>query len=286
MPNRYKTPSVVVIVDVWAGKPGWGPLYVMEPLLKFIHQDFVKCIVVASYSAYSIHGTNARPIEWPIWHSSRQIFHPDLNPDVPTSVGLSWKSFEHAQIPPPPAHELMNEFVQLERPHTDPMLLNELARMTTPSFAAWKPDQLAYLLNSYYPEIENIYLCGGAFDQCLRDRPLGILSLQNELKRGAYKNIQSLLIPTQCVFNGKEIPLDEEIAANPQMLDPNWTYFPDQQLLIPQGRPKRESTLSAAVQAAIQQPMPPAQCNNDDLMRQRSAVEAARIDSHRRRGLL
>jgi hypothetical protein len=146
-------------------------------------------------------------------------------------------------------------------------------------------DQLAYLLNEHYPEIENIYLCGGAFEQCLQDRPLGLKALQHAISRGVFKNIQRLLIPMQCVFNGKELPFLEEVQANPHLLEPDWAYLPDQQLLVVQHRPDRESGISAAVQVALQQPQPtqpPVNIDTEHLL----ALEAARLDSRRRRGLL
>jgi hypothetical protein len=247
MSDFCQEPSAVVIVDVWAD----STISVLEPLLEFIQRDFVKCIVVASYSDWNHHGTRAVPIEWPIWHNSRQIFNPDLNPNVPDYTGRSWRSFEHAQNPTPPADHLMNQFVKLDRSFTKPALLKKLDLLDTPSYAAWEPHQLTYLLNSHHPEIRNIYLCGGAFEQCLYDRPLGIKSLQNEIRQGVFKNIQRMLIPTQCVYVSGGGLLSAELKTSTKLLNPNWGYLPDQQLLIPQVLPNRESHVSLAVSESV-----------------------------------
>jgi len=285
MSNRFRGPSAVVIVDVWDQGQHRSAHPVVEQLLKFIQQDFVKCIVVASYTAWEFHNTRATPIEWPIWHNSRRVFNPVVNPFVPDYVGRSWQSLEHAHASALPLDQLQDQFVSLDQPVTEPALLEELSRIDTPSFAVWEMDQLAYLLNSYFPEIENIYLCGGSFDRCLQDRPLGLKALQRAISRTVFKNIQRLLIPTQCVFNGNETPFPEELQVNPQLLNPNWVHFPDQQLVIVQHRPNRESTISAAVQAAIQQPVlltSAVTLDAEHLL----AVESARLDSQRQRGLL
>jgi len=284
MPN-FQAPSAVVIIDVW--DPGQHRLShpVVEPLLKFIQQDFVKCIVVASYTDWGIHGTRATPIEWPIWHNSRQIFNPTINPHVPDYVGRSWQSLEHAHADLPPPDQLRDQFVTLDQPLTDPRLLKKLSCIGTPSFAAWEIDQLVYLLNSHYPEIENIYLCGGSFDRCLQDRPLGLLALQRAVNRTLFKNIQLLLMPTQCVYNGNETPFPEEVRANPQLLNPDWFHIPDQQLVVVQHRADREYAISAAVRAAALQPISSTAAVTLDA-EHLLAVEAARLDSRRRRGLL
>jgi hypothetical protein len=276
-------PSVAVIIDFWNQGLNRSVIYTLDPMLKFIRQNFIKCIVVASYAEWEYHKTQATPIEWPIWHSSRQMFNPDINPCVPDYVGRSWQSLEHAHASFQPPDQLQDQFVILDQPITEPMLLEELARISTPSFAAWEMNQLAYLLNEHYPEIENIYLCGGSFDQCLQNRPLGLAALEQALSRSVFKNIQRLLIPMQCVHTGKELLFSEDVQANPQLLNPGWTHLVDQQLLVVKNRPNRESTTSAAVQAAIQQPLPTVQPRAVDV-EQLTALEAARLDS--RRGLL
>jgi hypothetical protein len=281
MPNRFHGPSAVVIIDVWDAGQHRSSHPVVEPLLKFIQQDFVKCIVVASYATWELHRTWAIPIEWPIWHNSRQIFSPTINPQVPDYVGRSWQSLEHAHTPLPPPDQLRDQFVTLDQPLTDPRLLKKLSCIGTPSFAAWEIDQLVYLLNSHYPEIENIYLCGGSFDRCLQDRPLGLLALQRAINRTLFKNIQLLLMPTQCVYNGNETPFPKEVQANPQLLNPDWFHIPDQQLVIVQHRPTRESGISAAVHKTISSPA----AGTLDVDRQ-LAVEAARLATQRRRRML
>jgi hypothetical protein len=284
MPN-FQAPSAVVIIDVWDHGPRRAIDTVVAPLLEFIQQDFVKCIVVASYTDWELHGTRATPIEWPIWHNSRRIFNPSINPCVPDYVGRSWQSLEHAHTPTPPLDQLQDQFVTLDYPLTESTLLKKLSRVGTPSFAVWEIDQLAYLLNSHYPEIENIYLCGGSFDRCLQDRPLGLSAMQRAISRNVFKNIQCMLIPTQCVFNGKEMTFPEEVQANPHLLSPYWMHIPDQQLVVVQHRSDREYAVSAAVQAASAQPISSTAAVTLDA-EHLLAVEAARLDSRRRRGLL
>jgi hypothetical protein len=284
MPN-FQAPSAVIIIDLWSHGPGPSSSEAVEPILEFIQQDFVKCIVVASYTDWGIHGTRATPIEWPIWHNSQRIFTPTINPHVPDYVGRSWQSYEHAHTPLPPPDQLQHQFVTLDQPVTEPTLLKKLSCIGTPSFAAWEIDQLTYLLNSHYPEIENIYLCGGSFDQCLQNRPLGLKALQHAISRTVFKNVRLLLMPTQCVFNGKDITFPEEVQANPHLLEPNWMHIPDQQLVVVQHRSDREYAISAAVRAAALQPISSTAAVTLDA-EHLLAVEAARLDSRRRRGLL
>ena len=281
MPNRFNSPSAVIVVDVWPGIPGYLPHPILKNLTKFIQQDFVKCIVVASYTHKILHKTFSTPIESPIWHNSRQVFNPNLNPAVPAYTGSSWLAQEHAQIISEDYDgPILNQFILHDIPVTNPTVLNMSLRPDQKMFAAWTPDQLAYLLNSQYPDVENIYLCGGAFEICLKDRPLGITSLITTLCLEQFDNIKNLFIPTNCVFTST----GELLNTRLDLIDPDWYYNQAQDFIHVQSRPRREPTTSKDVLAAAgsdQDQLPPKQMYEHQV-----ALTQARLETKKRRGLL
>ena len=274
MPNRFQTPSAVIVIDVWTDAVSQSPPTMLEHLTKLIKQDFVKCVVVASYSEYKLHGTYATPIELPIWYNSRQVFNPDLNPAVPAYTGSAWLAQERTQIISNEYHgPVQNQFILYDTPITNQAVLNISLRQDQKMFAAWTLDQLVYLLNSQYPNIEHIYLCGGAFDQCLADRPIGLKSIMNAMILEQFNNVQNLLIPPKCVFTGRGELLNNYL----DLVDPAWHYNRVQDLIHVQCRPLRESTTSKDVLAAL---------DLEQLDEQQAALAWARLETKKRRGLL
>ena len=256
MPDKFRTPSAVIVIDAWTDTPGHLPHPMLKNLTEFIQQDFVKCIVVASYSEYTQHGTYATPIEWPIWHNSRQVFNPNLNPNVPAFTGSAWLAQEHAKIISNDCHgPVLNQFILHDIPVTNPVVLNMSLQPDQKMFAAWTLDQLVYLLNSQYTDIENIYLSGGAFEQCFKDRPIGLNSLMDAMDLNLFDNVQCLLILPKCVYTANGKLLSDEL----ELIDPAWYYYQTQDLIYVQGRPLREPTTSEDVLAALdlEQMMPP-----------------------------
>jgi hypothetical protein len=239
---------VVIVIDVWANLVGQWPHSLLKNLTEFIQQDFVKCIVVASYSEYTVHGTTATPIESPIWHNSRQIFNPNLNPAVPAYTGSAWLAQEHAPINPGGYHGLaFNQFILHDIPVTNPTVLTMSLRQDQKMFAAWTLDQVVYLLNSQYPDVENIYLCGGSFEQCLSNRPVGVKSLMVAMNLNQFNNVQRLLIPPKCVYTDSGKLLNDEL----ELIDTDWYYNQVQDLIHVQLRLLREPTTSKDVLAAL-----------------------------------
>jgi hypothetical protein len=248
MYSKFRTPSAVIIIDAWLDPVGLGPHPMFKNLIEFIQQDFVKCIVVASYSEYTLHGTYATPIESPIWHNSRQVFNPDLNPAVPAYTGSAWWAQEHAQIISNDHHgPVLNQFILHDTPVTNPAVLNMSLRSDQKMFAAWTLDQVVYLINSQYPDVEHIYLCGGAFEQCLKDRPIGLTSLMSAMSLEQFDTVQNLLIPANCVHTSSGLLLN----TRPGLVDPGWYYKQDQDWIHEQGRAFREPTIRKDVLAAL-----------------------------------
>lgn len=274
MPKKFQRPSAVVIVDMW--QDGCDP-YVLRSLLKFIQQDFVKCIVIASYTELLVHVTQSTVIEYPIWHNSRQIFNPKLNPAVPHYTGSAWLAQEHAQEISGQDH-VLSQFALCDSPVTDRALLNVQLAHDQKMFAAWTPDQLVYLLNSQYPKIENIYMCGGSLEQCLQDRPLGLRSLSTALNLTQFDNVKNLLIPAACVYTALGPPLNDCL----ELIDPGWYYNKDQCMIHVQSSAKRKSTTSKDVSMALQ--FAQKQLSTEDA--QQAALDWARLETQKRRGVL
>ena len=248
MPSKIQTPSAVIVIDAWLDPAGHRPHQMFKHLAEFIQQDFVKCIVVASYSEYTRHGTTATPIESPIWHNSRQVFNPDLNPAVPAYTGSAWLAQEHAQIISDNHRgPVVNQFILHDIPVTNPAVLTMPLRQDQKMFAAWTLDQVVYLLNSQYPDVENVYLCGGAFELCLQDRPIGLTSLINAISLEQFDNVKNLLIPPKCVFTSIGVLLNNRL----ELIDPGWHYNQAQDWIHVQSRPLREPTTSKDVLAAL-----------------------------------
>lgn len=248
MSNRSQNPGAVIVIDAWTDPVGHRPHPMLKNLTEFIQQDFIKCIVVASYAEQELHRTSAIPIEWPIWHNSRQVFNPDLNPAVPAYTGSAWVAQERKQIISDDYHKpVPNQFILHDIPVTNPAVLNMSLRQDQKMFAAWTLDQVAYLLNSQYPEVEHIYLCGGAFEQCLKDRPVGLKSLMNAIDLNQFNNVQNLLIPPKCVYTNSGKLLNDKL----ELINPGWYYNQAQDQIHVQGRPLREQTTSKDVLAAL-----------------------------------
>jgi hypothetical protein len=282
--NKFKIPAAVVVIDVWTDIPGHLPHPILKNLTEFIQQDFVKCIVVASYSNWKLHNTFATPIEWPIWHNSRRIFNPNLNPAVPVYTGSAWLAQEHAPTIPNDGHSpLLNQFILHDIPVTNPAVLNMSLRSDQKMFAAWTLDQLVYLLNSQYPNVGQLYLCGGAFEQCLKDRPVGLEALMNAMGLNLFDTVQHLLIPTKCVSTSQGGLLSDEL----ELIDPVWQHNKRRNIIHVQGRIQRDLATSKDVLAALnlepidEQPAVPAQIDN-----QQAALARARLETKKRRGLL
>lgn len=278
MPKRFQRPSAVVIVDMW--QDGCDP-YVLRSLLKFIQQDFVKCIVIASYTESLHHGTQSTVIEYPIWHNSRQIFNPKLNPAVPHYTGSVWLAQEHAQEISGQDH-VLSQFALCDSPVTDRALLNVQLAHDQKMFAAWTPDQLVYLLNSQYPKIENIYMCGGSLEQCLQDRPLGLRSLSTALNLTQFDNVKNLLILPACVYTNSGLSLND----CPELIDPGWYYDKNQCIIHVQSPARREPTTSNDVLAALK--FTSCQLSTVDFTvdNQQAALDWARLETQKRRGVL
>jgi hypothetical protein len=248
MYSKFRTPSAVIIIDAWLDPAGHQPHPMFKNLIEFIQQDFVKCIVVASYSEYTRHGTYAKPIELPIWHNSRQIFNPNLNPAVPAYTGSAWLAHEHAEIiSGGRLGTVANQFILHDTPVTNPAVLNMSLRSDQKMFAAWTLDQVVYLINSQYPDVECIYLCGGAFEHCLKDRLVGLKSLMAAMNLNQFDTVQHLLIPANCVYTSSGLLLN----TRPDLIDPYWYYNQAQDWIHVQGRALREPTISKDVLAAL-----------------------------------
>jgi hypothetical protein len=250
MYSKFQTPSAVIIIDAWLDPVGNRPHQMFKHLAEFIQQDFVKCIVVASYAEHKLHGTSATPMEWPIWHNSRRVFNPNLNPQVPAYTGSAWLAQERRQIISNDYHRpVSNQFILHDTPITNPAVLTMSLQQDQKMFAAWTMDQVVYLLNSQYPNIKHIYLCGGAFELCLQDRPIGLKS------------------PAQ----------GDLLSDRLELIDPGWRYNQAQDLIHVQGRALREPTTSKDVLAAL---------DLEQMDGQQAALARVRLETKKRRGLL
>ena len=274
MYSKFRTPSAVIIIDAWIDPVGNRPHQMFKHLAEFIQQDFVKCIVVASYAEHKLHGTSATPMEWPIWHNSRRVFNPNLNPLVPAYTGSAWLAQERRQIISNDYHgPVLNQFILHDTPITNPAVLTMSLQQDQKMFAAWTMDQVVYLLNSQYPNIQHIYLCGGAFELCLQDRPVGLKSLMNAMALEQFDNVKNLLIPPKCVFTSIGVLLNNRL----ELINPNWHYNQAQDLIHVQGRALREPTTSKDVLAAL---------DLEQMDEQQAALARVRLETKKRRGLL
>ena len=152
---------------------------------------------------------------------------------------------------------VLNQFILHDIPVTNPAVLNMSLQPDQKMFAAWTLDQLVYLLNSQYTDIENIYLGGGAFEHCFKDRPIGLNSLMDAMDLNLFDNVQRLLIPPKCVYTANGKSLSDEL----ELIDPAWHYYNQTQdydialevlnLICVKNRLLREPTTSKDVLAAV-----------------------------------
>lgn len=193
-----KSDSLAVLIDCW-DRPS-NPLHkissndIRHNILSFIDSPNINTIVMASYSCPSdMKAQN-------IWNNNyHKLF---VSPNVPTDVFSLYRSHLGS------SEHLNGE--QEEHTHRDILKYYNRTKFQISMLWLW---ELKYYL-SINPEIKNIYVFGAVWEICVKDRPLGYLSL-SELEG------MNILTDTKCV---KTLTSDKYLDLS---LDKNWTQIED-----------------------------------------------------------
>ena len=66
---------------------------------------------------------------------------------------------------------------------------------------SWTMLQLQYLFNVKFKDIENIYFFGGAWNNCLHNRPIGITAFYRAIKNNLFETNKKILTKLDCVYS-------------------------------------------------------------------------------------
>lgn len=66
----------------------------------------------------------------------------------------------------------------------DPIILNMPIRKGQEILPVWTKSQMEYLIKHHWPRTRNIFMMGAAWEECVRNRPLGYLSIQDSINSG------------------------------------------------------------------------------------------------------
>lgn len=178
-------PSLAILIDCWHVPKSPKNALLFSNILKFIESSFIKTIVLASYNS-TIECLNSDTV----WYQNRNK--------------LFGKLIDTADTGP-----IKN---------TDPVILNYVSPNKF-QIAMNFQEELDYYLK-LNPEIKNIYILGGAWEECVKKRPLGYWKLVKA-------NVEHILTNTDCVLTMEGQPPDLTNDQNWQYLKNNsWRYIP------------------------------------------------------------
>jgi len=188
-------PSIAILIDCWK-----IPTYniVLENcyhnINKFIdNTDNIKTVALASYNCRIEHAEAKT-----IWYQNNTLMC-----HYATRTKIS--HLVHA-------HDCLNKYDNaFPEETTDPVILNYVNPAKHQISMRWWWELEYYLL--LHPEIKNIYFCGCAWEECVRNRPLGYLAIKEE------RPDLNILVNTQLV-----LPKDHSEIVD-LTDDPNWQWL-------------------------------------------------------------
>ena len=122
----------------------------------------------------------------------------------------------------------------------DPIIRDMPIRKDQEILPVWTKSQMEYLITWHWPKTKNIYMMGGAWQSCVRNRPTGYLSIQDSINTGQLNHNIKILSLDKTVSGwetGNTWGYDKNYSdADDQIDHPAWKYLPgksDLQLYYP-----------------------------------------------------
>jgi hypothetical protein len=157
-------PSIIILIDLWDRLVDGKPLSSegSTNIIDFIENEpNIKTAVLASYACLSeIESDN-------LWYKNARYFFKDL---------LDYQSF---------LKTYHNEITSGQ--YTHPTMFNYV-NSSIDQIAFWYPAELELYLK-FHPEIKNIYVAGGAWSICVKNRPLGYRNLFDKFIKNTDRNL-------------------------------------------------------------------------------------------------
>jgi len=178
-------PSLAILIDCWntLDQPVSGYDDVMYNIAEFCTTNAsMKSVALATYQGDTeIYKDNV----W--WQNAKNLFNDETKWDHLRRI---WK-----------------EATYIEPSDTCSVIANMPLRSDQIGFCAWHSTQLMYYCNFVNPEIQNIYICGFAWNECVKYRPLGWMEIAGMNHHKLFHNHINILSKKSCVSG---------LAASPQ----------------------------------------------------------------------
>ena len=81
-----------------------------------------------------------------------------------------------------------------------PTILNMPIRSDQTILPVWTKSQLEYLINTHWPNTRNIYVMGGAWSTCVRNRMTGYLSIADSIVSSRLNPQTNILVKAETIF--------------------------------------------------------------------------------------
>lgn len=204
-----KNNSLAILIDQWAMPPGHPPL-ISDNIVKFLNSGQVSTAILASYNC-NMAEYNADNI----WYNNEKTM------------------FDHVRLT---EDYIRNSYVPVNPQNPYPMYSMSYSMSTNPKFLnyynadlfqiAMRADWQLVQYLSENPQIKNLFVVGGQWDICVRNRPLGYLNL---FKLFSSQQINILTyngcVSTRKITPGWPVELDKEIDWV-QISDNVYQYVP------------------------------------------------------------
>ena len=185
---NFAAPAALIIIDAWRNTP----IRLVHAISTLYQTHNMQCVIIASYPSG---GEFALPAENPGFANSSNLFL-----SASGQLTQQWKEYIYNSnhgTETNPYYKGGYSFKEYNATHQP--LLTGFPSSTT--YSAWTVNQASYIINTVFPTVENIYLAGGAWNRCLKDRALGIDKLAPAIKCGKFNSVKHLLVDPQCVYD-------------------------------------------------------------------------------------
>ena len=183
-------PSLVIVIDCWANWPGDHQFTLMQNIRNFCETNlFVSAVGLASYSGLD---PTIVPKEEPWYSGGKDFFYDRLRWETLRKIWSNADFIEPNQC-----------FKQ-----TNPIVRDMKLRSTQKQFLLWDNLQVMYYCNYINPSIENIFIIGQAWDNCLAFRSVGWKTVSNLNYYNLFQTKKTILSRKDCVLKMNNLLLE------------------------------------------------------------------------------
>jgi hypothetical protein len=179
-------PSLVVIIDCWNTNNPQSATTACNIRTWCETDPNVVAIGVASY-----HGMDNLKIyqEEPWWSAGKSFFYDTVRWETLRNI---WKEPKH--VPGARTHPVISAI----KPRTDQRM-----------FVMWHELQVLYYCNTINSSIKNIYVVGQSWDNCVRSRPVGWITLQCLNNINFFNSAKQILSRKDCILGDDSQPVEQ-----------------------------------------------------------------------------